>query len=558
MTVGKRLYLGFGSISAVLILLFVINTAVIVRERAASREASRALERAQDLETVQLKLMRNRLYLQNYLLTGDVTQQDKLTQGIEDLQETLRKGRTGSGANDARDILTRIEANEQNWKENFSTPLIAERVRVDSGKATASDLQIAYAQKDPTSWVATSTALLDEANEEIRRTFHDSTSSAAQALSIGSWVSDSVTIFAVLLCLGIAYYTAKSITQPLQETVALLKDIAEGEGDLTRRVNQATRDELGEMGKWFNTFIVKLEGLITRVAKSTQGVAGSTESLFTVSHEMGANAEETATQANVVAAAAEQVTRNLQTVAAATEQMTASIGEISKNASAAAGVAGRAVDQMGAANVAMEHLGKSSAEISEVIKVIHSIAQQTKLLALNATIEAARAGTAGKGFAVVANEVKELANETAKATEQISQKIQAIREGTNEAVQAIGEVGGIISQMHDISTTIASAVEEQTATTKEIARNVAEAAIGESQVTENITSVAQAAKSTSSGAQSTQAAAGVLAGMAVELQKVVAQFKYASGNGDAGPSSQPSIPVVRSVEHRDAHVLVGR
>ena len=258
-------------------------------------------------------------------------------------------------------------------------------------------------------------------------------------------------------------------------------------------------------------------------------MAGSSEKLFAVSHQMGVGAEETSAQANVVAAAADQVTRNLQTVAAATEEMTASIGEISKNASAAAGVAARAVAKARQANVTMDHLGVSSAEIGEVVKVINSIAQQTKLLALNATIEAARAGAAGKGFAVVANEVKELANETARATQQISEKINAIRTGTDGAVIAIAEIGDIIAQMHDISTTIASAVEEQTATTREIARNVSEAAIGESHVTENITSVAQAAENTSGGAHSTQTAAGELAGMAAELQKVVGVFKYARG-----------------------------
>jgi methyl-accepting chemotaxis protein len=357
----------------------------------------------------------------------------------------------------------------------------------------------------------------------------EATASAATVLSVGTAISLGVTILTVVLCVGIAFHSARSIIRPMQETVGVLRNIAEGEGDLTRRVKQTSGDELGEMGKWFNTFMVKLEGLIVRVAKSTEGVAGSSEKLFAVSHQMGVGAEQTSAQASVVAAAAEQVTRNLQTVAAATEEMTASIGEISKNATAAAGVAAQAVEKARFANVTMKHLGESSAEIGLVVKVITSIAQQTKLLALNATIEAARAGDAGKGFAVVANEVKELANETAKATEQISERIQAIRSGTDSASVVIAEIGGIIAQMHDISTTIASAVEEQTATTREIARNVSEAAMGESHVTENITSVAQAAESTSSGAQSTQNAAGELAGMAAELHRIVGAFKYANG-----------------------------
>jgi methyl-accepting chemotaxis protein len=231
------------------------------------------------------------------------------------------------------------------------------------------------------------------------------------------------------------------------------------------------------------------------------------------------------------------VTRNLQTVAAATEEMTASIGEIAKNATAAAAIATRAVERAQVANVTMDHLGKASLEIGEVVKVIDSVAHQTKLLALNATIEAARAGEAGKGFAVVANEVKELANETAKATKQISEKIEAIRTGTREAVEVIGDISSIIAQMHDISITIASAVEEQTATTREIARNVSEAAIGESQVTENISSVAHAAKITSGGAKTAQTAAGELAGMAAELQKIVGVFKFAASPVPASSAS---------------------
>jgi methyl-accepting chemotaxis protein len=205
-------------------------------------------------------------------------------------------------------------------------------------------------------------------------------------------------------------------------------------------------------------------------------------------------------------------------------------------------VATSAVKTAETTNATVAKLGESSAEIGQVIKVITSIAQQTNLLALNATIEAARAGEAGKGFAVVANEVKELAKETAKATEDISQKIEAIQSDTKGAVEAIGQITGIINQLNDISNTIASAVEEQTATTNEIARNVQEGAKGGAQVTENIASVAQAAKSTTQGANDTQTAAGELARLAAELQQVVGQFDYDGGESAGEASGLRSMP----------------
>jgi methyl-accepting chemotaxis protein len=530
MTIGKKLYLGFGSIVAILVLLFVTNSTVMVRERAASGQASASLERVQSLEAAQMKMVQIRLALQDYLLTGDKRQANKMSRDAAALADLFNMGHQRVQNDMLREVLAKMESNQHDWMDRFAAPLIAQRVRVDAGDATAGDLQVFYSQQDPNAWTTSSMLVVNEANAAIRKAHDESEASAMAALSLGTAVSSAVTILAILLCAGIAYSTARSITRPLEDTVGVLRNIAEGEGDLTRRVNQSTGDELGEMGKWFNTFIVKLEDLIGSVARSTQVVAGSSKNLFAVSHQMGLGAEETSIQANVVAAAAEQVTRNLQTVAAATEEMTASIGEISKNATAAAAIAARAVERTLVANLAMDHLGKAGVEIGEVVKVINSVAQQTKLLALNAAIEAARAGAAGKGFAVVANEVKELANETAKATQQISDRIEAIRTGTHEAVTVIGDISEIIGQMHDISTMIASAVEEQTATTREIARNVTEAAIGESHVTENITSVAQAAKLTSGGAKTTQDAAGELAGMAAELQKIVGVFKYAQGS----------------------------
>jgi methyl-accepting chemotaxis protein len=257
------------------------------------------------------------------------------------------------------------------------------------------------------------------------------------------------------------------------------------------------------------------------VAATAAEVSASSEDLIVTATQMLGNAEETAGQANVVSAAAEQVSSNVQTVASAVEQMGASVKEISQSAQQASRVAAQAVAAADATNLTVSSLGASSMEIGQVIEVITSIAEQTNLLALNATIEAARAGEAGKGFAVVANEVKELAKQTAMATEEISGKIAAIQANTSGAVAAIGEISSIIGEISDIQTTIASAVEEQTATTNEISRNISEAARGSSEIAENIASVARAAASTMNGASTSRNSAVGLSGTAGELQTLV-------------------------------------
>ena len=264
---------------------------------------------------------------------------------------------------------------------------------------------------------------------------------------------------------------------------------------------------------------------IQQITQSASVLASASEELTATSQQMAGNAEETATQANVVSAAAEQVSKNVSVVATGADQMQTSIREIAKSATEAAKIAKNAVKAAEATNHTIGKLGESSIEIGKVIKVITSIAQQTNLLALNATIEAARAGEAGKGFAVVADEVKELAKETAKATEDIGQKIEAIQSDTKGAVQAIGEISAVINQVNDISNTIASAVEEQTVTTNEIGRNVAEAARGTSDIAKNISGVAQAAQNTTQGASDSQKASASLAAMAAQLQSVVGKFK---------------------------------
>jgi methyl-accepting chemotaxis protein len=316
--------------------------------------------------------------------------------------------------------------------------------------------------------------------------------------------------------------------EELKAKVESILDVvnAASRGDLTRAVPVKGADSIGQMGEGLDTFFTNLRGNVSSIAQMAQSLASASRELTAVSQQMSSNAEETAAQANVASAAAEQVSKNVTTVSTGAEEMGASIKEIAKNAHEAAKVATAAVKVAEKTNATVAKLGESSVEIGNVIKVITSIAQQTNLLALNATIEAARAGEAGKGFAVVANEVKELAKQTARATEDISRKIEAIQGDTKGAVAAIEQIGKIINQINDIQSTIASAVEEQTATTGEITRNVSEAAKGSGEIAQNINGVAQAARSTTEGASDTKRSADELSQMALNLQQLVSQFKY--------------------------------
>jgi methyl-accepting chemotaxis protein len=301
---------------------------------------------------------------------------------------------------------------------------------------------------------------------------------------------------------------------------------AAASGDLSTSVTVKGDDAIGRMGHAVDKLLGDLRKSIQAIAANSEALAAAAEELQMLSSNMGHNSAETSRQVSFVSDASVEVARNVETVSAASDQMTSSIKEIARNASEAASVASKAVEAAKVTNDTVAKLGDSSTEIGQIVKVITGIAQQTNLLALNATIEAARAGEAGKGFAVVANEVKELAKETAKATEDISAKIEAIQTDTSSSVESITGILEIIDQIAHFQDTIAAAVEEQAATTSEIARSVGEASRGSQEITNNMHSVASAAQSTASGADDSSRAASELARMASDLQSLVGQFRY--------------------------------
>ncbi len=309
-----------------------------------------------------------------------------------------------------------------------------------------------------------------------------------------------------------------------------ITDVYNGDFNTIKNNLNACIEGLAGVGVATNKTADTLQASMKSIAQNAQALSSSSQQLASTSQQMSSNAEETSAQASTVASATQQVTTNLNSVATGAEEMTSTVQSISSNASEAAKVAAEAVKTANSANATVGKLGESSAEIGQVIKVITSIAQQTNLLALNATIEAARAGEAGKGFAVVANEVKELAKQTAKATEDISQKITAIQDDTKRAVDSIGSITSIIHQINDISGTIATAVEEQSATTNEMSRNVQEAAKGSGEISHNIQGVASAAESTTRGAQDSLKAAQQLTEMAAQLRTLVDKFKLSDSN----------------------------
>jgi methyl-accepting chemotaxis protein len=362
------------------------------------------------------------------------------------------------------------------------------------------------------------------------------------AYTTGRTALVATSTIAMLLAVGLGFFLARRIANPLRQTVEVLDRVADG--DLTARLDVRSADEVGQAATALNRMIERTNAALAAIAGNAVTLASSSEELSVVSKQLGGSAEQTSSRSTVASAAAEQISASISSVATGTEELGASIREIAGSTTEATRVAGNAVAAAETANDTVSQLSQSSAEIGEVIKLITSIAEQTNLLALNATIEAARAGEAGKGFAVVANEVKELAKETAKATEDIASKVTAIQGDAHHAREAIETINEVIGRINEIQIAIASAIEQQSATTAEISRSVTEAAAGASEIAGNVSEVAHTAEQTSGGARDTLASAHDLSQMAADLSGLVQQFRL-DADGEASPA--PSTATVGSV-----------
>ncbi len=357
-----------------------------------------------------------------------------------------------------------------------------------------------------------------------------------------------------LAALVVSYFlVGKGVVGPIKRVIDMLKDIAQGKGDLTKRIVDNSGDETQELAQWFNRFIENIQSMIKNIKSSAGDLTTASQQLAGISDQMNDTAMNTCDRTNTVAAASEEMSTNLTSMAAAMEQassninmvsasadeMSSTINEIAQNAEKARSITEDAVNQTRDASSQVNELGSSAKDIFNVVGTITDISEQVNLLALNATIEAARAGEAGKGFAVVANEIKDLANQTAMASNDIKEKVTGIQTSTDGTVKLIGDISNVVKEINDIVATIATAVEEQSVTTQEIARNVSQASLGISEVNENvaqssiasqdvareIAQVTQASETMTDGSSKVKLKAEDLSGMAGLLSDMMNKFK---------------------------------
>lgn len=380
-------------------------------------------------------------------------------------------------------------------------------------------------------------ATLAEMDTDLAKKAEDAVAAVQGLIRVATVVKYAVAVLGVFAVVGIGLLVARGLLRSTREVVRVSSGIAAG--DLTVRFVTSGDDELNRAGMQLNKAVDALSAMIAEVAETCVTLSRAAEAVGGMAEDLDARAKETDDRASAASAGGEEVRRSVTTLSTGAEEMTASIKEISKNAAEAAEYARTAVGTARQSKETVARLDQSSKEIGEVLKTITEIAEQTNLLALNATIEAARAGEMGKGFAVVANEVKSLATQTARATGDIASRINSVRTNTTEAVAAMDRVSEVVGRICEFQSTIASAVEEQTATTNEMGRSIAEAAAGSGDIARNVAGVATSVQAVYAASKSLRASVEEVNASAERMRAKVSTFKTdgALKAGTAVPAS---------------------
>jgi len=517
MTIGKKLYAGFGLILGCLAILLVVNIIMGLM-------ASKTLDSVRMMETVRYQIMVNRLNMNNFLLSGDPRDEEKVNKGLTDLSDVIKRGEAQASNDAVHTALIQVESTEVSWADNFAKPLIAKRHQVDSGDATVSDLQIFYLQKDPSSWLAKSSTVLDQSVEQT-------TKSANTASSLSFWITIIGTLVALIAGGLISFYTARSISEPLKHLMTVTREIGDS-GDLDQNIDIHRNDEIGALATTFNNMVAYLkemasvsmavaEGDLTvevvprskrdtlgnafvrmshglqqlvrttrdsagQVSAGSNQVAGAADESAKVSVQASSAIEEVTSTMHEMSINVQNVVKNTQVQAssvaetsASIDQMVTSIQRVADTAKVLLDIANRsreevvtgiqtmekATDGLNRTNQAIQSsaeiiniLGHRADDIGKIIEVIDDLAEQTNLLALNAAIEAARAGEHGLGFAVVADEARKLAEKSTQSTKEIADLIQSIQREARQAVENMERSTRIVEEGLNLGNELGSAL----------------------------------------------------------------------------------------------------
>jgi methyl-accepting chemotaxis protein len=520
--IRTKLITGFAIVSVITAILGLIAISNI-------HELNRNDTRLYEVNTVNLEaygnistsFQRMRLYVQKIITAIDNEEINKYKKQIEDDKGAIQKEKEIYERNiaDKQD-----EGNFKNFDENFKiyTGFIEKVIDATYAKNYTE-------QRTLINGMVQKAIQVNSILKEMRdyNNIHAKETSQRNSNIAGSAIATMIILLigAVIISLSLGLFIAQIISRPI--TRLENASVSFSKGDLKSEIVIKSKDELGHLANSFNIMVTKFRSLIQKVLDQTDSITKESDELYAISDIAASASAELQAQSSSASSSSEQISSNVSTVATSTEEMTSSIKEISKNTSTASHLTRESEKRANEASEVMNRLGQSSHEIGNIIKAINSIAEQTNLLALNATIEAARAGESGKGFAVVANEVKDLAKESAKATEDIASKIKAIREDSENAIVVIKSIIENSTHVNEVTNSIASAIEEQSVTTNEVNRNLSEATIGVNSFVEIISGISSAANDYANQASSIKSTSGKLKNMANTLEsEITNNFKF--------------------------------